>query len=679
MPELTGPSATLAEIVLGVAFVVAIAEALGTVGAFKLIPLTLAFGILGLVAMRVGRSGFDADDRPAASTATDAAPMPRTTGVPRSWGLAVIASIAVLTAEWMTRVVDSWNRGMLTIDTLWYHLPIAARFAQDGWTFRLVHVDARSLIEFYPSTAELLHAIGMVFLGNDTLSLILNLAFVALSLFAAWCIGQRFGVPHLTLVGAAMVLATPQLVLDDAGSGLTDVVGIAFFLAAIALVSNAMREEASPRERRAEMICGALAAGLAVGTKYTLVMPVAMLGVGVIALTPRGDRLRLGAKWFAVVSAAGGYWYIRNFAAVGSPVPSARLGIGPLHLPSIPFANTKTLAQFVLNAEAWSAYLLPGLRGAFGPAWWGLVAAAIAGIVAAALVSDRTTRVLGFVSFGCLVAYVFTPGVLGRRLPVFFEPNARYMAPFLILGALALPIALGRRSTRVRSALLLAYLLIIVGTQFGAEVWRHEKLQYAQMTKGSMPVIVGIAFGIAVAGIALAWHGAKLPRFHFHPPPTAPAVAVAAMLTVALVGAGLSAEQYALRHRYRHAQPMPNIYKWAQGKHDVRIAIVGAPLQYPLLGKDLSNRVQYLAKRRSNGKSTPIISCRTWRRALIKGRYQYVVTMTPSFPFVAVRPDIETAWTRSDPAAKLLLIDDHIYSRASLFEIRGRMNPNACT
>src|SRR5258707_580367 len=81
----------------------------------------------------------------------------------------------------------------------------------------------------------------------------------ALTLFAAWCIGHRFGVPQLALVGAATVLAAPQLVLDDAGSGLNDVAGIAFFLAAIALVSNAMRPEASPRARRAEMLCGALA------------------------------------------------------------------------------------------------------------------------------------------------------------------------------------------------------------------------------------------------------------------------------------------------------------------------------------------------------------------------------------------------------------------------------------
>jgi len=645
MPELGGPPAHLADIVLGLGMVIAVGEALGTVGGFALVPLTFALAILGLAALRVGRRGSDAGDR----VPTAAALVPRPAGATRLWGSAVIVSIAVLTAEWMSRVVDSWNRGMLTVDTLWYHLPIAARFAQTGWTSRLVHVDARSLIEFYPSTSELLHAIGIVFLGNDTLSLVLNLAFVALT-----------------------------LVLDDAGSGLNDVVGIAFFLAAIALVSNAMRPEASTRERRAEMICGALAGGLAVGTKYTLVMPVAVLGIGVIALTPRGERLRGGAKWFGVVSAAGGYWYLRNFATVGNPLPQARLGIGPWHLPSIPFRGATSIAHYMTSGEAWSTYLFPGLRGAFGPAWWGIAAAAIAGIVAGFLLAgDKTIRALSFVSLGCLVAYLFTPGLWGGRLPSLFEPNARYMAPFLVVGSIALAVALSRRSTRVLSALLLAYFLVIAGTQLAGTVWRHDRSGYAQITGGSMPVIVGLAFGIAVAGIAFAWPHVTTARLRLAARPRAFA-AVAAVTIIALVGAGLTAEQYGLRHRYRNAQPLPSIYKWAQDVHDARIAVVGFQLQYPLYGKDLSNRVQYVAQRPDSGKAEPIADCRSWRRAINDGRYEYVVATSHSFPFIAGAPALEAGWTRSDPAARLLLVDTVQGSHAWLFEIRGRMNADGC-
>ena len=298
LPELTGPTVALAVVVLALGIVVGVGELLGSVGGFRLVPMTVALALVGFAAVRFAPATAVTSGPPGARESTaesgaeavaeDAIVVPRSERVRRLWRAVAIISVAVLFAEWMNRVVDSWRRGMTTADTLWYHLPMAARFAQDGWTSRLHFVDSASLIVFYPATSELLHATGMVFLGNDFLSLVLNLGWLALALFVAWCIGSRFGVAPLTLVGAAVVLATPELVIDDAGSGLNDVVGIALFLAAVALVANAMRPEASPRARRAEMLCGALAAGLAVGTKYTMVGPAAALAIGVFALTPRG-------------------------------------------------------------------------------------------------------------------------------------------------------------------------------------------------------------------------------------------------------------------------------------------------------------------------------------------------------------------------------------------------------
>ena len=105
MPELAGPPAYLADIVLGLGIVVAVGEVLGTIGGFALVPLTFGLAILGLAALRVGRAVSDSGDR----VTTSAASVPRPAGVTRLWGSAVIVSIAVLTAEWMSRVVDSWR------------------------------------------------------------------------------------------------------------------------------------------------------------------------------------------------------------------------------------------------------------------------------------------------------------------------------------------------------------------------------------------------------------------------------------------------------------------------------------------------------------------------------------------------------------------------------------------
>ena len=683
VPELAGPPAALAEIVLDLSLVVGVTELLGTIGAFRLLPVLLSLGAVGVAAMRVGRARPAPDRRPSPSSGAPPEPTivssanPTRVGPTRTWRWATIIAVSVVSAEWMSRVVDSWRRGMSTTDTLWYHLPMAARFVQDGWTTRLHFVDARSLIVFYPETSELLHATLMLFLGNDVLSLVVNLGWLALALLSAWCIGRRFGVPHLTLIGAVVVLATPQVVLDDAGSGLTDIVGLALFLAAVALVSNAAREGVGPRERRAEMLCGALAAGLAAGTKYTLVIPVVLLALGVIVLTPRRERIRFTMRWLAVAGLAGGYWYIRNFIAVGSPIPNAHLGVGPLHLPTIPFPGTSSVAHFLFQRGAWSTYLLPGLHGAFGPVWWSVAAAAGAGFVLGLMASeDLTVKILAFIGFGCFVAYVVTPQIVGARAPTNFQPNVRYVIPALVMGTVALPIVL-RRWPRIASALAVAYLIVLGGTQFAGTIWRHVPSGYAPSVEGATPVVIGICFGILVAAFGVLWNTAGLPRLRLSEHPAA-FVTCAIVAVVGLGIAGLSAEQYALSHRYRHIQPMVSIYRWAQGVHNARIAIVDVSLQYPLYGKDLSNHVQYLAVRHANGVSEPIRDCRSWRRAVNKGRYQYVVAATPGFPFANKAPAVEAAWTRSDPAAHLLLTDSASGAHAWLFEIRGALDPDGC-
>ena len=95
---------------------------------------------------------------------------------------------------------------------------------------------------------------------------------------------------------AAVVLAAPELALDDGGSALNDIVGIALFLAAVAILLNCRRADARRSLRPAALACAAMAAGLALGTKFTLIPPVAALTIGVIALCARGERLRRGAE-----------------------------------------------------------------------------------------------------------------------------------------------------------------------------------------------------------------------------------------------------------------------------------------------------------------------------------------------------------------------------------------------
>src|SRR5207245_2426187 len=134
--------------------------------------------------------------------------------------------------------------------------------------------DGGSYTAFFPASSELMHGLGLLLLGNDVLSPMMNLGWLALALFAAWCIGRPFGVAWVALIGVAIVLTTPELILDDAGSALNDVVGLALLLASVALLVNAIPVDAKGRWRVGCIVCGALAAGLALGTKYTLIAPV---------------------------------------------------------------------------------------------------------------------------------------------------------------------------------------------------------------------------------------------------------------------------------------------------------------------------------------------------------------------------------------------------------------------
>ena len=87
--------------------------------------------------------------------------------------------------------------------------------------------------------------------------------------------------------------------------------------------------------------------------------PVLALTIGVSVIAPRGRRLRDTSLWLLLVAITGGFWYLRNAAAIGNPVPYA-LHLGPISLPSPPgLAPATSVATFLFNGHDWSAYSCP--------------------------------------------------------------------------------------------------------------------------------------------------------------------------------------------------------------------------------------------------------------------------------------------------------------------------------
>jgi hypothetical protein len=673
LPSLSGPPAALAEIVIGLSFVVCISELLGTIGLFRIAPVVVAFAASGFGAWRLAR-------RPGPDETPGSVPGVHDSAVATPFArwqhAAAIVAVAVVFAEWSTRVADSLQRGMAgTADTLWYHMPVAARFFQTGWTPWLHFSDGNSLTAFYPANSELVHALGIVFMGRDVLSPLLNLFWLSLALLAAWCIGRPFGVAPLSMIGAAVLLATPELVLDDAGSALNDVVSIALLMAAVALIVNGRRRD-GPGTESGVFVVAALAAGLGLGTKYTLIPAVGILTIGVFVLQRRGTRGRRSGQWLAALALTGAYWYVRNLVATGNPLPTLSIGVGPLKLPSIPFPGASKVSDYLFDSHAWSTYLLPGLRAAFGPAWWAVFAIALVGAaLTLVLIRRPVVRVVAALSLLSFVAFLVSPQILGLgKMPVYFVVNARYAAPALILGIAIVPVGVARFGRAALMALLAVFGFILAATQFDRGLWRNLGTHIAQPTTVSSARPWGITVGIAIAAVGLAWRfGRDKVRL------TRPVAlrGACALLAVVVVGGYLLEKSY-LSDRYRHGPALAGINDRVLGFHDQRIAIVGFFTQYPLVGADLSNYVQYVAHRSGDKRSSRILDCADWRRAINDGRYDYVIATNPGFPFPTKAPALEVGWTGSDPAAKLIDNETINGARAWLFEINGKLHPDSC-
>jgi len=668
LPRWSGPPAWVANVLIGLSMFVCVSELLGVAGLYRTVPIVAALAATGLAAWWFGSGSRDSDMTGTHDRMERDESAANRLGRGAAW--AALVGTAVLVAEWSAWTVASFHHGIESIDSRWYHLPAAARFVQDGSITSVHYFDNDPLTAFYPVTSELLHGFGMMVLGNDLASPVMNLGWLALALLASWCIGRPFGVAPVTMLGVIVFLATPGIVTTQPGAALTDVVGLALLLSTVAILVNAERigQWATP-----EVFVAALAAGLAIGTKYTFIPAAGALTLGVIAIARRGSRVRTGAAWLGGLSLTGALWYLRNLVVVGNPIPALELEIGPLALPSPPFeVATNSVSEYVLDAEVWDRYFVPGLGQAFGLAWWALLGLSFAGLVLA-LVSGpgRLQRMLALVGIAAAVTYVFQPQSLGVfDVPIWFQFNLRYGAPALILGLVLLPLVPRFRRGRWAWSLIGGFGLVLAATQLDPAVWPtelregpiEEPVRRIDAVGG---LVIGVLF-LVVGAAVLVWRRTERPR-------SRRLLTTGTVVTVvALVIAGFAVQDAYLDRRYLDTSPAPKQYAWARDVSDARIAIVGNFLQYPFYGNDLSNHVEYVGRRGANGAFSEFEHCEGWRRALNRGDYDYVV--------VAPAPEVETeappalAWTETDPATSVVVRD----GSAALFRIEGTLDPQRC-
>ena len=667
-----GAPARLAEAVIGVALLVGILELLGAVGLFELGPSAR------VRACRAGR--HDPVARPAARGPPAQLPGRRMAGRGGA-GVAILAGAAVI-AEWGALTVQSYDVGIRGFDSLWYHLPWAASFAQTGSITGLRFTDVEYLTPFYPATAELLHGLGIVLLGRDTLSPGLNLLWLSLTLLAAYCIGRPRGVGGATTIGAALAMGTTMMDYSQAGSAANDVVAVFFLLAAAALLIT-------EPERPAARALAAIAAGLAVGTKLTVLAPVLALTVGVVVIAPRGRRARRPRSCgSAPLILAGGFWYARNLFAVGNPLPWTSLG-GALSTPAPPLQQHTgySVAHYLTSTHFWSAFAKPALAAGLGRWWWAVLAVAIIGPILCLLPgrlgrnSDYPRR---FFPSGRPDAGL-RGAVLARGLPDHARDRRRpRRRPARVRVQPALPRAragavTGGRPARARAVGAAARPAVAACSRSCSRARRAEPAVAVAHALGAVAIAAGVVLLVGTRAHAAARREPRAPSRRSprsrSPSSSSPArpPATASRATTCAAGTRISRTS----PTWRRCGPCSGPCTTSASASSARSA-ASSHIRWTASTTRTGSCTSRTAGRTDRSRRSP--PAREWRAAVNAEHLKYLVTTPARDPWhpAVLSPSPETRWTASDQHATRVFSESAEGQPVVVFRLRGPLDVAKC-
>jgi hypothetical protein len=706
LPGWAGAPARLVESIVAVALVIWISEVLGTFGLFYagaliaaslLVAGTVAFWPAGPAA---------AGDPPSPATTQGMVP-PTTSPTGEGFWSQLVAGlvIAATVFSWAVTTKHALDRGVFNFDSLWYHLPFAVDMVQTHSVVGMHHVETVFTNWFYPQNSELLHAVGILQTGRDTLSLFLNFGWLAMAFLAAYCVGRPYGRGTVTTVAAGILLACHTLVVRDPGSAKNDLAAAALLLASIAIlveawakgensVVSAMRKETRSRggmERWAVAAAG-LAAGLAAGTRVTGLAMAAGLTLTVVVLAPRGRRLAAFGWWFLPALTGGAFWYVRNLVVAGNPLPEVEK-LGPISLPHPERLQEGrpdfSIAHYATDTGVWRHYFAPGLHEAFGGFWpLAIFGAAVAALLALLRGRDRIVRWMGAVALFGLVAYLFTPlsaaGAEGE--PVGFGINIRYVIPALLAGIVLVPLdrwfdppelhqisnRAGGKSDAVRLYGLLGLLVLVFLVTNRPDEFLHDQAR-----------VFALAFVVVAVGIPALLLYARSRGVGM-----ALVTAAGGALLVALVAIGYPLQRHYLEGRFANTgskeEQIPGMdlnkaYRWARGVEGARIGLAGTTAGfagYGFYGTDLTNHVTYLGEDGPHGAYNALPTCAAFRAAVNAADLDHLVTapflnfLHPGSPI----PSPEARWLRGEQAVRPILREGQVI----VWQVRGRLDPEAC-
>jgi hypothetical protein len=587
--------------------------------------------------------------------------------------LVAIAVVAIVVFDWAVTAKHALDSGIFNFDSLWYHMPFSADIVQSHSTTGMHHIETVFINWFYPQNSELVHAVGILMIGRDTLSLFINFGWLAVAFLAAYCVGRPYGRGLPAVIAAAIVVGSHTLVVREPGAAKNDLMAAALLLAGIAILIEAWNAHDSPRLYGWPLAVAGLAVGLAAGTKVTVLALAGLLSVVVLVLAPTGRRWRAAGWWFVPALIGGGYWYLRNLIVAGNPLPEVT-SLGPISLPHPERLQEGRpnfdIVHYATDTGVWRHYFAPGLHDAFG-ALWPLVAV---GAVAACLLAifsgrDKLVRLLGGVALLGLVAYLFTPlGAAGAPgEPVGFAINVRFVIPALLAALVLIPLPRFLDPPQ-RQWGLIGVLTVVYLVTDRPDHALHEKAR-----------LFALAFVIVFVAVpTLIWLARR------DGAPRGLVAGALAALAIAAVGLGYPVQRHYLNHRFANLTASTSVpgmnlddaYRWARGVTDSRIGLAGSTAGfagYGFYGPDLSNRVLYLGEPGPHGAYNALPSCGAFRAAVNAAGLDYLVT-SPFLNFIHTSKPIsspEARWLRGAGGVKPLTREGQV----TVWQVTGPLKP----
>ncbi len=205
-------------------------------------------------------------------------------------------------------------------DALVYHLSLAQGYVRSG----ALTAPPRLLYAYFPQNGEMLFTLALL-MKSDLLAQMFMWLCTALSVGWLFELGRREAPLSGVLLGC-LFLATHTSVMLLAGTAYVESLVMLWTTAAVLCFLRWRQVDSAAQGQRSWLILSALFSGLAVGTKYTAGLVVALLAIGLVwrllraAAAERGTRFWDLIVYAALAAALFAPWLIHNRLTIGNPI-----------------------------------------------------------------------------------------------------------------------------------------------------------------------------------------------------------------------------------------------------------------------------------------------------------------------------------------------------------------------